>query len=176
MWTGYWKGHDVETKEVSLLGGEGHEADHRNANPVLRRNGEGLVALFTPVELTPSAQAVDVVNELSHHYVQIEVTITHPLTLTWAAPLVVTETRTSLGHDYVLGRHPFHFQILATLHRASVLGRETDLQGQGGHLRNAHLRSGAHLPCVGQEKRVNLLRPATVRYPASKTRPENTQI
>lgn len=76
------KDHDIETKEVKLVDGEEHEVDHRNVNYLVSgRNGEGLAARFTPVELTPSAQAVDVANELSHHHVQIEATIIRPLIL-----------------------------------------------------------------------------------------------
>ncbi len=77
------KDHDIETEEVRLIDGEEHGVDRHNVNCLVSgRNGEGLAARFTPVELTPSAQAADVVNELSHRNVQLEVIIIRPLTLT----------------------------------------------------------------------------------------------
>ena len=104
------KDHDIETKEIKQIDGEEHEVDHHNVNySVSGRRGEGLAARFTLVELTPSAQAADVVNELSHRHARIEVTTICPLILTRAALLAVSETRTSRGHDYVLGRRLLHF-------------------------------------------------------------------
>ncbi|CAF9922609.1 hypothetical protein IMSHALPRED_005715 [Imshaugia aleurites] len=140
----------IETREVWIIDGEEQEADLRNGKfLVLGRNGEGLAARFTPVALTPSAQAVGVANGLLHRHVQIEATVTRPLILTRVAPLAVSETRTFLGHDYVLG----------------LLDQETGLRVQEGHLRNDYGQSGAHLLVVGLEKRVNLPHLATVLYP-----------
>ena len=71
------KDRDIDTKEVKLIDGEEHEVDHRSVKHlVIGRIGEGLAARLTPVELTPSAQAVVVANEPSRRHVQIEVTIT----------------------------------------------------------------------------------------------------
>ncbi|KAF6218919.1 hypothetical protein HO133_005462 [Letharia lupina] len=59
----------------------------------------------------------------------------------------------------------------------SVLGRETGLQDQGEFLLNVHVhvQSGAHLLVVGLKKRVNLLHPATVLYPALGIHQEGTK-
>ncbi|CAF9914138.1 MAG: hypothetical protein ALECFALPRED_009403 [Alectoria fallacina] len=74
--TDIWTDHDIEKKEVNLIDGEEHEVDHRNVKYLVSgRNGEGLAARFTPVELTPSVQEVGVANELSRRHAQLEVTI-----------------------------------------------------------------------------------------------------
>lgn len=73
------KDPDIDTKEVKLKDGEEHEVNHRSVKYLVTgTNGEGLAARFTPVELTPSAQAVVVANELPRRHVRIEVTITRP--------------------------------------------------------------------------------------------------
>lgn len=165
MVTDILKDHVIETKEGKLVDAEGHEVDHRNVNHLdFGRNGEGLEARFTPVELTLFAQAVDEANELFHPHVHIEVTTTHLPTLISVVLLALTETPTFPSYDHILGRRLLHLQTPDTLHRTSVLCPEIDLQGQEKYLWNARVQTVAHLLIGGLKKRVNFLCQATVLY------------